>query len=304
MNGVYLLALLFALLASGPAAAWGPDGHEAIALIAQDNLTPAAKKNIRHLFDVPTPTNSWSSYLPSESDLLAPISNWADDIGKTNLNAAFPGEIREKVRPETVAWHNIDLPIRKNITVKDELNYCPNNDCIIYQLNNFEKILGDESKPKSARFEALKFVVNLMGDLHQPLHCANDDDREGNQKFFLFKAPGESGHGEKINLFTLWDNLIAKYPSEYHPRELANDLEKKMTEAEKVEWCKGRESDWAMESYMVAKNDIYKVLDPGPHDDFWETLPDDYFEKMRPIVDNQLEKAGIRLAYVLNNIFK
>src|ERR1035438_4850542 len=92
--------LLFALLFPVPALAWGPVGHETIAYIASDNLTPAAKEKLNTLF----PDYS--------TDFLANVSNWADDI-------------RENGRPETAPWHYIDLPIRKDITVKDEEDYCP-----------------------------------------------------------------------------------------------------------------------------------------------------------------------------------
>ena len=78
----------------------------------------------------------------------------------------------------------------------------------INQLQIFEGILGDESKPRSKRLEALKFVVHFMGDLHMPLHCADDGDRGGNDKLVRFKTPGRRGRGSKIKLHALWDRLI------------------------------------------------------------------------------------------------
>ena len=284
-----LTPLLFAFLTAMPAGAWGPVGHETVAYIAQDNLTPAAKAKITALLD--------------QGEDLAGISNWAD-------------QVRQFGRPETAPWHFIDLPIRKDITVKDEQDYCPNNDCVINQLQIYQGILGDESQPKSKRLEALKFVVHFMGDLHQPLHCADDGDRGGNDKLVRFKAPGHRGHGAKIKLHALWDHLI-ELKTEEDPRQLATDLEKMITPAEERTWKLGEDSDgelagafkpdeknWAFENYQIAKTIIYKGMDPGPQDYTDNPLHSDYYSKMRPIVEQQLEKAGIRLAYVLNEILK
>ena len=65
-----------------------------------------------------------------------------------------------------------------------------------------------------------------------------------------------------------------------------------------------QEADWAFESCQIAKTKIYPGMDSGPQDYSDNPLPSDYFDKMRPIVDQQLEKAGIRLAYVLNEVLK
>ena len=269
-----LITLLLAFL-SVPSAAWGPVGHETVAFIGTDNLTLAAKTKIVALLD--------------QGDDLATISNWAD-------------KVRMFGRPETAPWHFIDLPIRKALTIKDEQDYCPNNDCVLNQLQIFEGILGDESQPKSKREEALKFVIHFMGDLHQPLHCADDGDRGGNEKLVRYKAPGHAGHGSKIKLHALWDHLIEPKTQE-DPRTLATELEGKITATNRAEWDKGTEADWAMESYEIAKTKVYKGMDPGAQDYTDKPLPSDYYIKMRPIVDEQLEKAGIRLASVLNEIF-
>jgi hypothetical protein len=269
-----LIPLLF-VLSAVPAAAWGPVGHETVAYIAMDNLTPAAKEKISAILD--------------QGNELANISNWADQI--------------RDYRKDTAPWHFIDLPVRKDLTVKDEEKYCPNENCVVDQLQIFEGFLGDESKPTSKRLEALKFVVHFMGDLHQPLHCADDGDRGGNDKMVRFKTPGRRGYWAKTKLHHLWDGLI-EIRTEEDPRELATELEKRITDQKRTSWLTGDEKDWAFESYTIAKTQIYPGMEPGPQDYTDNPLPSDYYSKMRPIVDIQLEKAGIRLAYVLNEIFK
>ena len=141
-------------------------------LYRQDNLTPAAKAKLASILD--------------QGDDLASISNWAD-------------QVRQFGRPETAPWHFIDLPIRKDITVKDEQTYCPDNNCVVNELQINQGILGDESQPKSKRLEALKFVVHFMGDLHQPLHCADDGDRGGNDKEVRYKPPATVATGPRSN---------------------------------------------------------------------------------------------------------
>ena len=294
---IALIPLLLAFVPALPAAAWGPVGHETVAYIAQDNLNPAAKAKIAALLEQGAYSSMESAQAKPaiqlaaslQPDALASISNWADHIRES--------------RRETAPWHYIDLPIRKNVTVKDEETYCPDNNCVLNQLQIFEGVLGDESKPKSERLEALKFVVHFMGDLHQPLHCADDSDRGGNEKEVRYKAPGHRGHGAKIKLHALWDHLI-ETRTEEDPRELATTLEKAIPQDQAAAWTKGDEKDWAFESYQIAKSKIYPGMDPGAQDYTDNPLPGDYFDKMRPIVDQQLEKAGIRLAYVLNEILK
>ena len=82
---------------------------------------------------------------------------------------------------------------------------------------------------------------------------------------------------------------------------LADQLNQKITPLKKREWLKGTPESWALESYRIARNAIYKDLPSG--NGFAKLLRDYYFQ-MRPIVDKQLEKAGIRLARVLGEIFK
>jgi hypothetical protein len=275
-NLIWRLLFLLIFIITVQARAWGPVGHETVAYIAEDNLTATAKEKILAILE--------------PGDDLASVANWAD-------------KVRMFGRPETAPWHFIDLPIRKDLTVNDEQDYCVNNNCVVNQLQINEGVLGDESKPKSRRLEALKFVVHFMGDIHQPMHCADDNDRGGNEKEVRFKSPGYRGHGAKIKLHALWDHLIEIKTIE-DPRQFASNLEQEITRADKTQWIIGDEKDWAFESYMIAKTRVYSGLQAGPQDYTNEGLPSNYFDQMRPVVEKQLMKAGVRLAFVLNQIFK
>jgi hypothetical protein len=137
-----------------------------------------------------------------------------------------------------------------------------------------------------------------MGDLHQPLHCADDSDRGGNEKLVRYQTPGNHGHGAKIKLHALWDGLIEVHTVE-NPRELALELEKNISNEDKRDWTKDEDApldsppptptsqleaslevDWALESYRIAKTMIYKDMSPGPQDYSDTPLPLDYYSKI------------------------
>lgn len=62
----------------------------------------------------------------------------------------------------------------------DAARDCPRGDCVVAAIERFEVVLRDRSAPPRERLEALKFIVHLVADVHQPLHCADDGDRGGN----------------------------------------------------------------------------------------------------------------------------
>ena len=201
--GIVLAALSIIFSAVGPVAAWGPVGHETVAYIAQDNLTPAAKTKINALLNGDPADSSLESAQPKSvaQPVLSPQA-----LGQHfKLGRRYPRTRSTGNGP--LAFHRPPDPQGHNRQGRDK-TIAQDNDCVINQLQIFEGILGDESKPKSKRLEALKFVVHFMGDLHQPLHCADDGDRGGNDKEVRFKAPGHRGHGAKIKLHALWDHLI------------------------------------------------------------------------------------------------
>ncbi|HET9869689.1 MAG TPA: S1/P1 nuclease [bacterium] len=272
MNRIFLLACLCPAV---PACAWGPVGHETVAIIAQDHLTPKALRAVRDLLG------------PGQS--LASVANWADEI------------VDE--RPETAPWHHIDLPVRKDLTEADIPDYCPKGDCVVGQIERDLAVLGNPADPRPQKAEALKFLVHLVGDLHQPLHCANDDDRGGNQKH-LSLHPDFSRHPHWMSLHAYWDHLLEEKTRDV-PRALATRLEARVTPQDAVRWQRGSVEDWAFESYRIAQEDIDAAFPPGPMRP-WDQVPVPRAYRdgaMRWLVDRQLEKAGLRLAWLLNRTF-
>ena len=259
--------------------AWGHVGHQAVAYIAQDRLTPGAKKAVDEILG------------PGED--LASVSTWADSMVES--------------RPETAPWHFFNLDVRQSQSKYDIADVCKNHNCVVDQIEKDYGILAQRFASRRDKREALKFLVHFLGDIHQPLHCADDKDRGGNEKWFRYYGPrGHSRHYTWVNFHSFWDNLLEPKAKE-DPRRLASQLEKKISPQDAKAWGQGKASDWAYESFLIAQNYIYKELPEGPllEKNRWgRDLPEDYYSpQMRETVDRQLEKAGVRLACLLDNVF-
>jgi hypothetical protein len=138
-------------------------GPPTVAYIAEDYLTERTKKKLDAILGGP--------------DLDLPdIATWADEVRATS-------------RPQTGAWHFIDIDVRATITKKDQARYCPSHDCVLEQISAQSAILKDTAASDLQKFEALKFLVHFIGDLHQPFHWADDAHRGGNQNSSASSAP-------------------------------------------------------------------------------------------------------------------
>lgn len=276
----FIFTLTFCFFAHSALWAWGAVGHKTIAYIAQDRLTPAAWRGIHELLG------------PDQN--LVSVCTWADTIAH--------------IRPETAPWHYIQVYVREEQNRYDLSDVCRDHQCVVDQIEKDEGILSNRWTTHANKKEALKFLVHFVGDVHQPLHCAEDNDRGGNQKWFRYY--GSKKHPRRytwVNLHSFWDNLLETRAKE-NPRKLATRLEQSLTEDQITSWQDGTPKDWAYESFEIARNDIYSELPSGPlmEKNRWgRDLPPDYYsDHMRKIVDERLLKAGLRLAGILNQIFQ
>jgi len=248
-----ILLLSRLLVLSRPASGFDRIAHEAIGHIAESRLNSGTLQRIREIVG------------PGQS--LASISYWADEVRKR--------------RPETGPWHYINLPVRHPLDGYLSI-YCPNNDCVIAQIQINAAAVSDPSKDRRERDEALKFLVHFMGDIHQPLHCGDDGDRGGNEKLIRFQ-------GQSMNLHALWDRLITK-ENTGDPVALAKRLAAGINAAKAGRWSEGNPTIWCLESWRVAKEIIYKDLPPGPQDLSEMNLGEAYFRQMRPVAEEQLQR--------------
>jgi hypothetical protein len=144
------------------------------------------------------------------------------------------------------------------------------------------------------RAEALRFLIHFVGDIHQPLHAADNRDRGGNE-FRVILA------GKRTNLHAVWDTDVVRPLG--NSLAVAAKLEAEMNTAKHQSWQSGTAADWANESSSIARREIYST-GLRPNREGLVVLSPDYPQRERGIVEEQLEKAGVRLAWVLNSALK
>jgi hypothetical protein len=275
-----LLASAALVVAPRPAAAWSANGHRAVALIAAARLSDAAKQAVAAILG------------PGVAlDAIAPC---ADDIrGRSGFDCAGLQLVAE---PQSEPWHFVDAPISATPASGADLEaFCPNGACVIDQIRAAVKTLQDPSSTQAQKQVALMFLVHFAGDEHQPLHCSNEivagvNDRGGNLKAVTFQ-------GANINLHALWDHQIQ--PSDVNdPVATSARLLAALQGQDVSSWVAGDfVADAAFESFTLAKTVVY----PAYYASDPKSLGADYQAKMTPIVDQRLERAGVRLAALLES---
>jgi hypothetical protein len=170
----------------------------------------------------------------------------------------------------------------------------PRKGYIVPKLFEFLNVLGNPAAPVEQRREALRFVVHLVGDLHQPLHVGDNRDRGGNATQVRFFARGS-------NMHRVWDSDINDRANRTPDRWLA-DLVAMDTPEARQKAQGGSVEEWATESLLAAR-EAYQDLVTGQRMKPGTKLGDAYQEKALPVAKERLYRAGVRLATVLNEVF-
>ncbi len=285
-------ATAVAALLPGTCAAWGREGHQIVALLAERELTPQTRANVAALLAQ-----------DGRKDLLA-ASTWADEtLGQ---------------RPETAPWHYVDIPISAPSYAASR--DCPQGACVVAQLERLRGVLaspaGSPAASPAERAEALKFLVHLVADVHQPLHaaCATlpqlglppPRKRPGRPPPPLAFCGGQP-HGDRggndikvrfgdegINLHQVWDTELL-YELRGSAQEIAARLDAELTDAQRRDWPLGSPEDWANESHRLAQSVAYGLLPKDKR----IVIPPRYEIEARRTIERQLQRAGLRLARVL-----
>jgi nuclease S1 len=167
--------------------------------------------------------------------------------------------------------------------------------CPAFCSSCFRRILLDPKAGKPERQQALKSLIHFIEDLHQPLHVGDTGSRGGNLIQVRFFNVGS-------NLHRVWDSQIMERHTENEQMWL-RDLNSIANPKTVQEWAKGIPENWATESLQAAK--VADCL-PGTNAVMKSgtTLSDDYARMAMPIIQQQLAKAGIRIPWMLNEIFR
>jgi hypothetical protein len=248
--------------------AWGGDGHQIVCLIAEERLSPSAKAGIREL-------------LGQDHISDAIVASWADNV--------------RRERRETGPWHYVDIPV--DAPAFDEKRDGKDHNNVIEKINDFAKVLADRDASKAERRDALKFLLHFVGDMHQPLHCAErDHDKGGNGRLVFFLDEPRA-----VNLHFVWDTSILLHRKGTTPiLRYAMALNDRISPEQAGQWAKGTAEDWANEGHDLARTVVYAgVPAHGPP----PKLDQAYVDRAADVVDQQLEKGGVRLAVLLNRSF-
>ena len=209
------------------------------------------------------------------------------------------GDQIRRERRETAPWHYVNIPVESDgYDAKRDGNNGDNVIDVIDAVERFAKVLADHNAPREDRVEALKFVVHFIGDLHQPLHCADrNGDKGGNKRLVFFLDRPKA-----VSLHAVWDTFIL--PTSKGKQSVAEygaALNARITSKQAKAWASGTPAEWAMESWRLAREVAYAGV---PADGEPPKLGEDYVAKAQPVVEEQIQKAGVRLAAALNLAFR
>ncbi|MCK0162193.1 S1/P1 nuclease [Allomuricauda sp. F6463D] len=202
---------------------------------------------------------------------LAFVSTFADDIKADRAYSKYS------------AWHYVNYPL--GMRYKDS-NKSEHGD-IMTAIEECIAQIEDENNARTDRIFYLKMLVHFVGDLHQPMHTSRADDKGGNDIQVQW-------FGEGSNLHRVWDkNLIESYGMTY--TELASEL-KNVSREKRKEIQAGTIYDWVDESHDICE-DLYESVEVG------EKLGYRYSYDHNELLFQQLQKGGLRLAKILNDVF-
>lgn len=237
--------------------AWGQKGHDVTAYIAEKHLSPAALNAVTELLD---------------GKSMVYWSNWMDNASHTKEYAY------------TKTWHykNIDAEERY-----EEAKANPAGD-IVTGIKSQIEVLGNQKSKREERQLALKILIHLLGDIHQPMHLGHASDLGGNRiKVRWF--------GREQNIHSIWDTALPESAHKWSYTEWQQQIDR-VSDVEAEILASGSVDDWAKETMLVAAN-VYNAYRPGTEASY------DAVADATPIVEAQLLKGGLRLAQLLNSIF-
>jgi hypothetical protein len=262
-----VLALAVALVVATRADAWSTPGHRVVAAVAEERLSPPARALVREIL---------GSTPMSDPD----VAGWAD----------------AQRDPATKPWHYVNIPL--SAPGYDAARDCPRGDCVVAAIARAERRLRAGASAVE-RADALRWLLHLVADVHQPLHAGDRGDRGGNDLL----TRRARGRGQPGNLHHVWDfDVVGPVLQGRDAAAVGRDLARSTPERDASEWA--RELDpaaWATESHRVARG-VYEELEAFPRDGAIAVLPRHYARGERARVEAQLRKAGVRLAALLDRI--
>ncbi len=304
---VAFLVTITLMAAPREARAWGAEGHQIVALVADRLLQTGDAPLQKRVADILATDKS---------------NNWTKtDIGG---EATWADALREKSpegRAATSKWHDVKLdPDNPDLTKAcfgrpalpqmAPASHGLQDDCIVDKIEQFAKELGDPATLSGERLMALQFLLNFVGDIHDPLHAIEHNDQSGNCVALL--PPGAK---TPVRLSVYWEDMLVAEALGKDPTKAAAQIVAGLTAADIQKWSSGTPAVWAQESYAVAKSVVYSYprdavggqyafpkgkseKDPCGTVAVYRVDPS-YRDRGVAAVREQLAKAGVRLAFLL-----
>jgi len=231
---------------------WGNIGHKVVGEIAERKLNPKVKLIVNDLLD---------------GESMANASTWADEIKSDPLYKQYN------------PWHYVNMPLDKEYS---DIQKNQSGD-IVSTLKESIKILKNPESTKELKSFYLKFLIHLVGDIHQPLHTGRFEDRGGNDIKLSFL-------GKSTNFHIVWDVHIIEHLNMNY-LELSDEL----INMRDVDYSLDPDN-WVFETHQDVKI-LYAEIQNINEIDV------DYINDKIPFIKHKLFKAGSTLAAVLNDIF-
>jgi hypothetical protein len=252
-----------------PAFAWGKTGHRVVAALADAQLSGLARAHIREII--------------GSAETLDEAATWPDEM------RSAPGQFWQKT---STPFHYVTL----NGIVYD---HAPPESDALEALRQYTATLRDPNASLADKQLALRFVVHLVGDLHQPLHVGKCCDKGGNEvkvKWF----------GKDTNLHSVWDSSLVD-DEQLSFTELTAKLQRHTSNEDVIRWWDINPRDWISESGQIRET-VYPSMPPkGAKDKKGQSavpeLSYGYVYKFTPVVEMRLKQAGVRLAAYLNAVY-
>lgn len=269
------VVVVIAIAGGASVDAWGLQGHRAVAMVATRYLTPLARQNVAWLL---------------EGRVLADVAIWADDYVADN--------------GQTIFWHFVDIP--PDATAYDRDRDCPRQpraavgtradrwrDCAIDRILYNQAQVGNAALDRVDRATALKFLVHLIGDLHQPFHALSTA-RGGNEipvvTFGSSTCAYSNGASYACQLHGVWDTSLVAHRG-LSDQQYVNELLQQIARHRWDTLASQQPAAWALESHALAR----KALLPAGG-----VVDEAYYRTHEAAMDERIALAGLRLAAMLN----
>lgn len=237
--------------------AWGQKGHDVVAHIAECHLTPAAADSVAALLDGKSPVY-WA--------------NWLDNASHTPEYAY------------TKTWHY------KNIDAHETYEGAKLNENgdVVRAIRGQISVLSDPLATREQKTLALRILIHVVGDLHQPMHMGHLSDLGGNRTKVRY-------FDRDTNLHSVWDGSLVNSAHAWTYTEWRDQIDRLTPEQRRAE-AAGNVDDWARQTFEITA----KVYDAFP---IGSNISYNQIAEWTPVIEQQLERGGLRLARILNALF-